>query len=265
MNLFVSALIKGEDNMEELAKWIDKQEIPNLGVELIAFTHDKDYWERLKSILNTITCPVSFHGPYIGVEATSKPGTEEYDWLIESYKRVFSLAQKHNVRHIVFHYSQLGFSEEDLNEAQQISKENIRTIMKLAEEYNVNMLIENLAYPKGKLTLYDNKEYSEIFSENKDALSIIDIGHAHINKMDIEAFLKEHSTKVKAYHFHNNNGKDDQHNSLKDGSINYKAILDLFKKYTPESDIVLEYEPHTKLSNQDLLQEINFIFDNVLN
>ncbi len=263
MNLFISALIKGEDNMEDLAIWVDKQKIPNLGVELIAFTHNEDYWNRLESILNKITCPVSFHGPYIGVEGTSKPGTKEYEWLIESYKKVFILAQKHNVHHVVFHYSQLGFNKDNINEIKEISKENIKTLIQLAEEYNVNMLIENLAYSKKEITLYDNEEYGRIFLNNSKALSIIDVGHAFINNMNIENFLKEHSDRVMAYHFHNNNGVDDQHNSIMDGSIDYKEMLGLFRKYTPNSDIVLEYEPHTNLSNQDLLEEINFIFGNI--
>ena len=55
--------------MEEIARWVDGQGRDWLGVELIAFTHDEDYWERLNRLLPTLTCPLTFHGPYIGVEA----------------------------------------------------------------------------------------------------------------------------------------------------------------------------------------------------
>ena len=109
--------------------------------------------------------------------------------------------------------------------------------------------------------MYNNEEYDKIFSSNSDAISIIDVGHSHINNMDIEGFLIKHSDRVKAYHFHNNNGIDDQHNSINDGSIDYDKILELFKKYTPNADIVLEYEPHTSLSNDDLLKQFQYILE----
>lgn len=263
MNFYISALIKGMDLMEDLAMWINEEPLPKLGVELIAFTHDKEYWKRLRNILEKIQCPVSFHGPYIGVEATSKPGTKEYDWLIESYDKVFSLAKEYGVKHVVFHYTQIGFNKSNIKGAQETSKENINTLINLAEDYEVNMLIENIAFPKGKIPLYNNEEYDEIFASNPKAISIIDIGHAHINKMDIEDFLSKHAKQVQAYHFHNNDGVRDQHNSIMKGSFDYLKFFTLYKKYTPNSDIVLEYEPHTNLSKEEILKEINYLSENM--
>lgn len=263
MNFYISSLIKGLDAMEELAMWINDQPLPGLGVELIAFTHDEEYWNRLRNVLEKLKCPISFHGPYIGVEATSKPGTKEFDWLINSYDKVFSLAKEYEVKHVVFHYTQIGFDENSIKDAQQTSKQNIVTLINLAEQHNVNMLIENIAFPKGKLPLYNNEEYGEIFKSNSKALSIIDIGHAHINKMDIEEFLSKYAKRVQAYHFHNNDGVRDQHNSIMDGSFNYLNFLSLYKKYTPNADIVLEYEPHTNLSKEELLREIEYLSSNI--
>lgn len=260
MSYFISSLIKGMNQMEELTSWIDTKPFENLGVEMIAFTHDEHYWLRIRKILESITCPVSFHGPYIGVEATSKKGTREYEWLLESYERVFALAKEYCVKHVVFHYTQLGFDNPiELEQARQNSSENIDTLLKLAKQYQVNMLIENIAFPKDKLPLYNNEEYSDIFTTRSEALSIIDIGHGHINKMDMEAFLREHSDRVKAYHFHNNNGILDQHNSIMDGTFDYIKFSSLYKKYTPDADIVLEYEPHTKLSQLQLIMELRFL------
>ena len=51
MSIFVSSLIKGFPQMEEIAHWVNKKEDRNLGVELIAFTHDKEYWDRLNRLL----------------------------------------------------------------------------------------------------------------------------------------------------------------------------------------------------------------------
>ena len=53
MAIFVSSLIKGFGQMEEIARWVDGQGRDWLGVELIAFTHDEDYWDRLNRLLPT--------------------------------------------------------------------------------------------------------------------------------------------------------------------------------------------------------------------
>lgn len=48
MAFFISSLIEGMGQMEEIAGWINALNDPALGVELIAFTHDEDYWRRLE-------------------------------------------------------------------------------------------------------------------------------------------------------------------------------------------------------------------------
>ena len=147
MAIFVSSLIKGFGQMEEIARWVDGQGRDWLGVELIAFTHDEDYWERLNRLLPTLTCPLTFHGPYIGVEAASPRGTADYDHMVDSYRRVCGLAAKYGVRHIVFHYTQKGVTEEERFRAQTVSRENIRTVLDIGREFGVEIVVENLPFP----------------------------------------------------------------------------------------------------------------------
>ena len=55
MSIFVSSLIKGFPQMEEIAEWVNRKEEKELGVELIAFTHDEDYWKRLTRLIPALT------------------------------------------------------------------------------------------------------------------------------------------------------------------------------------------------------------------
>lgn len=71
MKYFISDLIVGISHFSEFADWIDSQHQSDFGIEFTAFTHDKDYWERLSHKVPQMSCPMTFHGPYINIEATS--------------------------------------------------------------------------------------------------------------------------------------------------------------------------------------------------
>lgn len=259
MAIFVSSLIRGFDQMEEIARWVNGQNRDWLGVELIAFTHDEGYWERLNKLLPQLTCPLTFHGPYIGVEAASPRGTAGYDHMIDSYRRVCWLAGAYRVRHIVFHYTQKGVTEEERSEVQAVSRENIRAVLDIGREYGVEIVVENLPLPAQGLPLYDNGEYAGLYRQFPDLTGIIDVGHARLTGLDMESMLAEWGTRIHAYHFHNNDGVRDCHNRLDDGVIDYRALAGLYRKYTPNARIVLEYEPHAWVSRERLAEDISLV------
>ena len=261
MTVFLSSLVRGMDQLEEVARWVNGLHDPGVGVELIAFTHDQGYWDRLCALLEEVTCPVSFHGPYIKTEGTSAPGTPAYAFLEESYRRTFGLAKAHGVRHVVYHTTQLGWKAEEVDEKRKQADENACFLDRLAAEQGVQLLVENLAYPMNPelRPLYTNEEYNGFFERFPQMNSIIDVGHAHVNKLDLASFLASHGDRVKAYHFHNNDGARDQHNHIFDGTFSYEGFAPLFRQYTPEAAIVLEYEPHVNLSWAELEEQLRWV------
>lgn len=86
MKYFISDLIVGMKHFAEFADWLESNEDPDLGIEFTAFTHDEAYWQALESKVPQMTCPLTFHGPYVNIEATSDIGSEGNVWLMESYK-----------------------------------------------------------------------------------------------------------------------------------------------------------------------------------
>lgn len=86
MKYFISDLIVGMKHFAEFADWIESNEDPDLGIEFTAFTYDEAYWQALESKVPQMTCPLTFHGPYVNIEATSDIGSEGNVWLMESYK-----------------------------------------------------------------------------------------------------------------------------------------------------------------------------------
>ena len=267
MNVFVSSLILDISKVEAVADWVNSLGEPNIGVELIAFTHSDSYWNTLREVLEKLRCPVTFHGPYIRIEGTSAPGTDAQRHLMESYQRVLMLAREYGIRHVVYHTTQRGFYPFDVAEMRGLAECNVSAIQNMAEETGVSVLIENLPYPSSagsadKVPLYTNEAYSSFFSRYPKTNSIIDIGHANINGMDIPEFLRQHGKQVKAYHFHNNDGVRDLHNDIHNGTFSYGDFAPLYIQYTPQADIVLEYEPHVKLDDKALQSQIDYVLSN---
>ena len=75
---------------------------------------------------------------------------------------------------------------------------------------------------------------------------LIDVGHAWCNGWDLEHVIAALKEKIVAYHIHNNNGKEDEHQRIHSGTLNFDAFMKMYAKYTPSADLVLEYAPNVK-------------------
>ena len=261
MKYFISTLLSSVDHQDnhfdEVAKYISDWQDPSIGAEMVAFTHDADYWQRLQAVLPSLTCPLTCHGPWIGTEVTADPESQDGKWLIQAYQQVFELAQRYHFRHVVVHYSQLHFADENSRQmAQQHAYRNLEKLLTMAQQLGVNMVIENLCQSPTGLHLFTNEEYEDLFQRFPQANAIIDIGHANVNGLDVEQFLARHGQRVTSFHLHNNDGKHDNHCDIHDGTYDVAQFMKWAKKYTPEANMVLEYEPHVKKSLDELREEI---------
>ena len=262
MSIMISSLIKGMDQLETVAETVNDLHDPDVGTELIAFTHDQEYWDRLKNLVKKLTCPITFHGPYMKTEGTSEPGTEAYEFLMESYQRTIALAQDCGAMHVVYHTTQINYAPQELDcisGKRELANRNADAIIEMGKKNGVEVLIENLPCPHGRVPLYSNEEYFEFFERNPVSHSLIDIGHAHMNGLDLEGFLKKFGSRVRGYHFHNNDGVSDLHNDIMDGTFDYEAFAPLYRQYSPTANIVLEYEPHVQITMERLLEQVDFV------
>lgn len=259
MKIMVSSLMMGMEHLNILANAAEELNDENVGVELIAFTHDAAYWDKLYTLAKSLKCPISFHGPYIKTEGTSTEGSPQSDFLIDSYEKTIKLAKECKALHVVYHTTQRTFSHEESSIIPDLRKKadfNADIVSNMGRDSGVDVLIENLPCPSGRLPLYSNEEYFAFFERHKSINSIIDIGHANMNRFDIPGFLQSFGDRVKAYHFHNNFGIKDEHNDIMQGSFDFTKFSEEYKKYTPEATIVLEYEPHVRISVNQIVNQI---------
>lgn len=261
--VLVSSLYSGYDKIDELDNFIKNIGMENVGAEF-TFKNDPDYIRKLEAILSNADYPFSFHGPLINTEAASVKGTREYDAFVENYIKTFESAKKFGVSHVVYHTSYKPYKPEDITQALEICIENTDKISTMARQAGVNLLIENLPVPPGGLQLISNENFFNLFKILPETNIIIDIGHANITGLDYEAFIKEYSNRVRAFHIHNNEGKADIHNSIFKGTFDFNRFKRVYKTYTRDRDIVLEYKPQSGLTYGDIRSHAAYVKKEIL-
>ncbi len=69
----------------------------------------------------------------------------------------------------------------------------------------------------------------------------LDIGHVNASSpLPPQAWIKALGPRIRHVHLHNNYGKNDDHNGLLDGSLDYLPILEALEEHCPEANWNLE-------------------------
>jgi sugar phosphate isomerase/epimerase len=163
--------------------------------------------------LESYSARFSIHAPCRGVNISS---------LLEPIRRAsvevigqcFSVASAVNAN-VVVHPGYFAWPEERAKAEKQL-KRSLSEITTLAKEYSLSYFIENMG----------NWEY--FFIRTPDELTLIgnekfalDVGHAHQNHCLFE-FLRY---PARHFHLHDNNGKDDSHVAVGEGTIDFAAVM----------------------------------------
>jgi len=259
--LYVSNLVVGLDRgLEDPALLARAADAVNGGVEFFLHTHSPLYLERVKAIPKWLDGrPCTTHGPFIGVEATSEPGTASYDHMIASYAYAFETAAQLGSRHMVFHTNQCVIYPESKAEAQRRCKDVIHRLIEMGGRHRITLLIENLGIQKRGVCLFDEAEFLALLEEVPQAECIIDVGHLHVAGWDAQHVLSALGGRITAYHFHNNNGVDDSHCRICDGTFDYDAFMRLYRQYTPNADITLEYGDNHGITLSQIVEDLQYI------
>ncbi len=124
------------------------------------------------------------------------------------------------IKQIIFHMKETPLTKQEIK---QFNK-----IIKFAEENGIEMLYEN--------HVCSDKIVLDVLKKLPKAKFCLDIGHLNVAmnrgefKMNIKEFLDKVNPKLVSIHAHNNYGEKDEHNSIEDGNLDWKEILNLLKE-----------------------------------
>jgi len=138
---------------------------------------------------------------------------------VEVIGQCFSVAATVNAG-VVVHPGYFAWAEERLK-AQNQCKKSISELTRLSDDHDVPFFIENM----GNWDYFLLKTPDEI-SLIKGTAFALDVGHAHQNHC-LDEFLTYPAVH---FHLHDNNGKEDSHLAIGEGTIDFAPVMKAVKK-----------------------------------
>lgn len=235
---------------------ISMKDLPKeYGIEVfIEYGNDYFWHSVLKEILEEREGKFTIHGPFVGINFADI----NCDWegIKKTYESAFQYCKEFKSEHCVCHpHGDIPITEGfEINAGKQIVIQRLLELNALAKKAGVELLIENMPYTH---LLFDETEFITMLKPLNELSFLIDVGHAMIHNWDLNHVMTELGTRIKAYHIHENNLKEDQHLMVGEGNFDWKSFFECYKKNTPDAAIVLEYMNGTTeeiLKNAELVK-----------
>jgi sugar phosphate isomerase/epimerase len=131
--------------------------------------------------------------------------------------------------------------------------QSIQELYKDAEEYGVNIALENLP-AKYWFLMNTPEEFMRMYKETNLPVGItMDLGHANLEQQ-IQPFFNLLADKIVHVHASDNDGADDQHFGIGEGNIDWNWFAQTLKKNGYDKSVIVESMTHVSESIHKLKQ-----------
>ncbi len=213
-----------KDILEEI-EWIGKNgfDFVDLFLEEDQAIPEKIDIEKVKKLLQKHNLEAVGHTAwYLPIGSPVKLLREA---AVSEAKRCFEIFSKLSVKYVTIHsnWPSRMFSEK---EGIEFQAETLRKIVKVAKEYNLEIVFEPIEGEKDNI-----ENVSEILKKVPGLYLHIDIGHANLFGRKPEEFIKKFHEKLKHVHLNDNDGKGDLHLPMGAGIIDWENLIKTLKKH----------------------------------
>ncbi len=216
--------------------------------------------QRIRELSENHRISLSIHPPYILNLAEKIQIISEAN--LRYLKYCLKLAKALGAGFVTTYLGSLN-SQKDFQKARRQALgralENLKQAVRECEKFQVKLALENtnLMPPNSPIFyLGDNlKDFPKIFSAIKSPwLNLcLDLGHAHTNE-GILPYIRKLGPKIISVHYHDNDGKKDDHLNIGAGNINWKRVLAEFRKINYSGPFLSETKESPPASRRKLLK-----------
>lgn len=262
MTIYISTNLYEAKQLPDIFSLVKKMPIP-VGIELFPEWQSTIFEQVIEDYLVDFKkYKISLHGPYYQTEHSKKAGTAEYQRSMQYFAKTLQLSSEFGSKYIVYHNNNCKVLPDIKKEMIANSIENLALLRNKARMYNAQIVVENAGIAAYNNMLFNQQEFIEM-AKSIPGKILLDIGHANANGWDIKTVMQELAYKIAAYHVHNNNGCDDNHNRILDGTLDFPLFLSWYKQYTPQADIVVEYGKQCAVDIEGIISDVKNIYTNI--
>ncbi|HWR38901.1 MAG TPA: sugar phosphate isomerase/epimerase [Patescibacteria group bacterium] len=189
--------------------------------------------------------PLSFHASIAeGLDLSEPVHSPEQQRAMASFHRTIVMAGRLGALHVVVHthgYHRF-ISDEVRPVLQDRMKHSLSVLGTWGLQAKTKVVVENIGTENQGTLLYREKEFVQLFNDVPEIYSLIDVGHAFLNKWDVPALIRKLGSRLVALHIHDNHGQTDEHLPLGQGAIDWAPIADAIGETAKPPVLVLEYE-----------------------
>jgi len=228
-----------EDCEELLARWSGGLEISMDGPNWLEPVNWNVEFGRFKNHPG----PLSVHSPIWELNIASARFDMLAQYSYEVYKECLAWSAHIGAEQMVLHPSLYSTQLFLRKESQQRSIDNLKRLGDEAQKLGIVLAVENVGFRDG--ALFDQEEFVRLFEEIPTITALVDIGHAHINGWNTPELLRALGERLSAVHLHDNDGYDDLHQPIGEGTIEWQPVWNALKELRHPLRYILEYQFET--------------------
>lgn len=255
MNIFISSSIR-----ENVKESVDLAQKFQTGMEVCKFAEPGILDGNFDTVLNefsdafkNFSGEISLHGTFYDLNPVSKDPRIR-DITVYRYNQSFKAAKILGAKTVIFHTGYNGMVKFPVYHDLFIENTILfwKEFIKRFEDEGITVALEN--------TYEDTPDLIMTVLNNVDSpylKSCIDTGHVNINSpFEVEEWINKIGSKLHHMHLHNNSGSYDEHNSLLQGTINFKKVLETIRKNNLNPNLTLEiFKFETAIESIKFLKE----------
>ena len=248
MKIGASTLAGLKDKLEDSLEFIE-----SLGLEYAEFLHQHPNEFVDQDIFGSYNLKYSVHAPFMDLNIASLQQKSRIN-SIEQIKTSIDLANEINAEAVVVHPGLITFLGRNFkDEVYSLANESIKEIGDYGKDLGVLVTIENM--PAFESMIYQNmNDLNDILVE-LDMSMTLDIGHAnHVGYTADEMYFDS----IKHVHAHDNNGDDDSHLPLGEGSIDLKHIINTLEAKNYDGIYIIEVNDNDSIKKSYEYMKNNF-------
>ena len=182
----------------------------------------------LESMMKSYDLTYSIHAPFNDINIASLNESVREMSVIELIK-IMNMASELDIKTVTIHPGLYSMVVSGLEERSVMAaKRSLRTLDRMAQECGVRLCVENM--PGFKFFLGQTADQMSELLEGTNLPICLDIGHANTTGQ-LNEIIDTLGNRIMNVHIHDNDGKQDQHLTIGEGTVDFDDCLKRLSSY----------------------------------